>query len=129
MAESRYVLALVYQAGRDEAIVKGLDDTRDFFTTDELEKAAWSFLPGGGEVGLFHSGWKSGVPDQTLMGHARVVENYIYRGPDWQMGETLIKAGDWLAGLICDDLAWELVKSGKITGLSMQGSAKRRKPQ
>jgi len=117
--EQRYVLGLAYQAGKDERITKGLDNTRDYFTNDELEHAAWSYLPNGAGVGAFHL-------DGTL-GHATVVESYIYRGPDWDVEGTIIKSGDWLVGMILDELAWSLAKSGKFTGLSPQGSAKRRR--
>ena len=119
MTEQRYVLGLAYQAGRDERITKGLDNSRDYFTADELEKAAWSFLPGGAEVGIFHA-------DGT-QGHFTVTESYIYRGPDWTVGDTTIRKGDWLVGGICDTIAWQLVKSGQLTGFSPQGSAKRRR--
>lgn len=119
MTEQRFVLGLAYQAGQDPRIAKGADGARDFFTPEELEKACWSFLPGGAQVGLFHA-------DNTT-GHMTVTESYIYRGPDWDQGDgTVIKAGDWLIGGICDDIAWQLVKSGKVTGFSPQGVAKRR---
>ena len=121
MAEARYVLGLAYQAGRDPLIAKGLDGARDFFTADELEKAAWSFLPGGAQVGMFHADGTTGA--------ARVVESYIWRGDDWDAGNgTIIRKGDWLIGAICDEPAWNLVKSGRVTGFSPQGVAKRRKP-
>jgi hypothetical protein len=124
VTESRYVLGLAYAAGRDEKITKGLDGARDFFTADELEKAAWSFLPGGATVGMFHS------DEPSTAGHARVVESFIHRGPDWDLGNgTIIRKGDWLIGAICDEVAWALVKSGRVTGFSPQGSAKRRKPR
>lgn len=118
----RYLLALAYQAGIDERITKGQDGARDFFTPAELEKAAWSFLQeGGAQVGLFHG------PEQTL-GHFDVTESYIYRGPDWDLGDGLVvKAGDWLIGGICDDVAWDLYQKGYITGMSPQGTAKRRR--
>lgn len=115
----KYVLGLAYQAGKDPRIARGADGARDFFTPEELEKACWSFLPGGAQVGLFHA-------DGTL-GHMTVTESYIYRGPDWDQGDdVVIKAGDWLIGGICDDIAWQLVKSGKVTGFSPQGVARRR---
>lgn len=118
MPEQRFVLGLAYQAGRDPRIKKGADGGRDFFTREELEKACWSFLPGGAQVGLFHA-------DGTL-GHMKVTESYIYRGPDWDQGNgVVIKAGDWLIGGICDEIAWNLVKSGKVTGFSPQGVARR----
>ena len=117
--EKRFILGLAYQAGRDPRIAKGADGSRDFFTADELEEACWSFLPGGGEVGLFHL-------DGTV-GHFTTTENTIYRGPDWDQGNGLvIKRGDWLIGGICDPIAWDLVKSRKVTGFSPQGVARRR---
>lgn len=118
--EKRFLLGLAYQAGPDPRIRKGQDGGRDFFTPDELEKACWSFLPGGGQVGIAHM-------DGTL-GHMTVTENYIYRGPDWgQPSGLVIKSGRaWLIGGICDDYAWQLAKAGKLNGFSPQGGAKRR---
>jgi hypothetical protein len=122
MPEQRFVLGLAYQAGRDPRIAKGADGGRDFFTPSELEKACWSFLPGGAEVGLFHA-------DGTT-GHMTVTESYIYRGPDWEQPDgTVIKAGDWLIGGICDETAWRLVKSGRVNGFSPQGVARRIRPR
>lgn len=119
--EQRYLLSLAYQAGPDRRIMRGADGGRDFFTAAELEKAAWSFLPGGAMVGLFHG------PEDTV-GHFTVVESYIYRGPDWDVGDGIvIKAGDWLIGGIADEIAWDLYKRGRITGMSPQGVAKRRR--
>jgi hypothetical protein len=122
VAEQRYILGVAYQAGLTTSIEKGLDGHLDYFTAEELEKAAWSFLPGGAQVGLFHG------PDETI-GHFTVTESYVYRGPDWDHGNgVVIKAGDWLIGGICDEIAWRLVKSGAVTGFSPQGIAKRRRP-
>ncbi len=50
----RYVLGVAYQAGKDPRIAKGQDGGRDYFTEAELEKAAWSFLQAGPQVGMFH---------------------------------------------------------------------------
>lgn len=117
--ERRFILGLAYQAGRDPRIAKGADGARDFFTADELELACWSFGSNGGQVGLFHQ-------DGTL-GHFSTTENTIYRGPDWDQGNGLvIKRGDWLIGGICDLVAWDLVKTRRVTGFSPQGSARRR---
>jgi hypothetical protein len=118
--EQRYLLAVAYQADRDPRIQKGADGGRDFFSPEELEKAAWSFLPGGAKVGLFHG------PDDTI-GHFTVTESYIYRGPNWDFGDgVVVKSGDWLIGGICDEVAWDLYKRGLITGMSPQGVARRR---
>lgn len=117
MSEQRYVLGIAYQAGPDERIDEGVDGGRDFFTPAELEKAAWGYLRKGAQSGLLH------VPGTE--GAGTVVESYIYRGPDWQVGDTVVKSGDWLVGAILDPHAWQLLKSGKIDGWSVQGTARR----
>lgn len=119
MPEQQYVLGIAYQAGPDPRIQRGADGGRDWFTAEELEKAAWGYLRNGPQSGLFHG------PDSTL-GHAEIVESYVYRGPDWDLGnDVVVKSGDWLVGAILDDVAWQLYKSGRVTGWSPQGSARR----
>lgn len=114
----RYVLGIAYQAGPDPRINEGVDGGRDYFTPAELEKAAWAFLRKGPTVGLAHV-------DGTE-GSGSVVESYIYRGPDWELGDgVVVKAGDWLLGAILDDYAWQLYKAGHIDGWSVQGTARR----
>lgn len=122
--EKRFVLGLAYQAGRDPRIQKGADGGRDYFEPDELEKACWSFLPGGANVGLFHSDHPAAI------GRATVVESYIYRNPvPWTVGEALVvKQGDWVVGAVLDPDAWRLYKQGRITGWSPQGHARRVTP-
>ena len=117
----RYILAIAYQAGPDPRIVTGADGARDYFSPEELEHAAWAFMNGPREVGLYH--------EDGTVGHAVVVESYIHRGPAFDMGGTTVTTGAWLMGLILDELAWELYLTGHITGLSPQGTAKRRSTQ
>jgi hypothetical protein len=124
MAEpQRFILGVAYTPGRDPHITKGLDGTRDYFTADELEKAAWTFLKGGAQVGLFHS-----RDPAVASGHFEVTETYIYRGPDWTVGDQVIKAGTWLIGGIADEVAWGIAQRGEAAGFSPDGVAKRRKP-
>jgi Putative phage serine protease XkdF len=119
-AEQRYVLGIAYQAGPDPRIAKGVDGGRDYFTEAELEKAAWQFLRNGPQVGIMHIDGTEGA--------AEIVESYIYRGPDWDLGDDIVvKSGDWLLGGILDERAWQLHKAGKINGWSPQGVARRRK--
>jgi hypothetical protein len=117
--EARFCYGLAYQAGKNPSIKKGADGHRDWFTEDELEKAAWSFLRKGAmQVGIMHA-------DGTI-GHAEVVESGIYRGPDWEWPDgTIVKAGDWLLGTLLDKASWRLAKAGLLTGFSMQGSGTR----
>jgi Putative phage serine protease XkdF len=121
--ESRFVLGLAYQAGRDPRIKKGQDGGRDYFEPEELEKAAWSFLRGRQpKAGLFHA--------PGTLGHIDITESYIYRGPDWDVGNGLIvKAGDWVVGGILDEPTWALYKQGRITGWSPQGTGRRVNPR
>ncbi len=126
VAEKRFVLGIAYQAGRDPLIRRGSDGRRDYFTADELEKAAWSFMAGDGlQIGVEHV-------DGTV-GLARPAESFIWRWPPQAMAaidgsEVVVKTGDWLLGAVCTPLAWDLVKSGQVTGWSPQGRAKRRTP-
>lgn len=115
--EQRYVLGIAYQAGPDPRIARGADGGRDYFSEAELEKAAWSFLRNGPRVGLFHADGTEGA--------AEIVESYVYRGPSWDLGDVVVKSGDWLIGAILDERAWQLYKSGRITGFSPQGMARR----
>lgn len=120
--EQRYVLGVAYQAGPDPRIQRGADGGRDWFTAAELEKAAWGYLRNGPQVGMFHG------PESTL-GHAEVVESYVYRGPDWDLGDdVVVKSGDWLIGAVLDETAWGLFKAGRVTGWSPQGTARRITP-
>lgn len=123
--EQRFVLGIAYRAGIDPAIAKGLDGGRDFLSESELEKAAFSFLTNGPRVGLFHL---DGTDENG--GAAQVVESYIYRNEEpWDLGDGLVvRKGDWVVGAILSPKAWSLYKAGRITGWSMQGVAKRRKP-
>lgn len=119
---ARYILAIAYLAGPDERIVTGADGNRDYFTEAELEKAAWAFMQGPREIGLYH--------EDGTEGHAAVVESYIERSPQpFELGGETVTPGSWLIGLILDDTAWSLYQAGHITGLSPQGQAKRRSAQ
>lgn len=122
--ERRYTLALAYPALKPDRGVAA-DGYRDFATPDAVEDAAWAYLRKGAAVGLWHA--------QGTENAGTCVESYVYRGPDWHIDSPdgsaqVIKAGDWLVGVVWTPRAWDLIKSGRITGVSMQGTATRRKP-
>jgi hypothetical protein len=119
VAEDRYVLGVAYQAGPDPRIQKGADGGRDYFTAEQLEKAAWSFMADDGRlIGIEHA-------DGTV-GHAQPVESFLWRWDPLDLGDGIvIRKGDWLLGAILDEPAWQMYKAGKITGWSPQGSARR----
>ena len=122
--EQRYTLGVAYAANMPD-VSKAADGHRDFAGPEALEKAAWSYMQKGGNVGLHH---QSGTD-----GKGTVVESYIYRGPDWSVSATdgttqVIKAGDWLLGVVWQPETWNDIKAGLINGFSPQGSAKRDTP-
>lgn len=122
--ERRYTLHVAYPANKPDAHVAA-DGYRDFAGTDAVEDAAWAFLIKSPRIGLWH---KNGTE-----GAGSVAESYIYRGPDWSIlakngTEQVVRAGDWLIGVIWDEKVWPQVLKGEIAGVSMQGSAVRRKP-
>jgi hypothetical protein len=117
--EKRYTLSVGYPADLADAAV-ARDGHRDFAKSDEVEKAAWSYLDSAREVGLHHA-------DGTE-GHGRVVESYIWPGDDWRIGDQVVRKGDWLVGIVWDEPTWAEIRNGRINGTSMQGTAKRRIP-
>lgn len=121
-SEERYVLGVAHPAGWRDTIGKGLDGHKDFMSESAVEKAAWGYLADGQQIGLNHV-------DGTI-GHATVVESYVYRGPDWTVTDTLgnsqtIRKGDWLIGAVLDEPTWAEYKAGRFSGWSVQGSGRR----
>ena len=122
--EQRYTLGVAYAAYLPD-VGKAADGYQDFVGADALEKAAWSYMRKGGSVGIHHQ--------NGTEGRGQVTESYIYRGPDWHVnaadGSTqVIKAGDWLLGVVWQPETWQEIKAGLINGFSPQGSAKRGTP-
>ncbi len=132
--ERRYTLHVVYPADKAD-VARALDGHRDFASKAVVEDAAWNYMRRYREVGTFHTQEQAAAAGATLKsgGAAELVESFVYRGPDWAMkaadgSEVVVKAGDWLAGLVWSPEDWELVKSGKIAAVSVEGKARRRKP-
>lgn len=118
--ERRYTLGVAYPANRPD-VGKAADGFRDFAGEAALEDAAWSFMRKGARIGLDHR--------EGTDGAGTVVESYLYRGPTWpQENGYVVKAGDWLVGILWSPEVWAEIKSGQRNGLSPQGAAKRRKP-
>lgn len=118
----RYVLGIAYQPGPDPRIARGQDGGRDYFTEAELEKACFSYLASGSPViGIGHLDGTTGA--------ATVVESYIWRGPNWDIGNgVVVTKGTWLIGAILDPKSWDEVQAGRLNGFSPQGTARRRRP-
>jgi len=122
--ERQYTLQVAYPADSAD-IGTARDGFRDFASAEAVEKAAWSYMEKARNVGLMHA--------EGTDGAGSVVESYVYRGPDWALkaadgSDQVVKAGDWMIGIRWGDAAWNMIKSGEIGGVSMQGAAKRRTP-
>ncbi len=106
--EQRYTLGVAYPA--DDVDAHG-----ETATAEEVEKAAWQFLQKP-DIGVMHQNGSGGA--------GTVVESYIHRGDDWDMGGEIVKSGDWMLGVVWEPEAWNLIKSGGVTGYSIQGLAR-----
>jgi len=111
LQEQRYTLSVAYPANQ-------IDAHKDFATAAQVEETAWEYAKGGRKIGLMHRKGTDGA--------GTVVESYIYRGPDWHIGGETVKAGDWLLGVIWSENAWNMIKGGAYTGLSIQGYARKK---
>lgn len=112
----RYTLGVAYPADQ-------VDSHGDFTTPEELEATAWNFM--GDVIAKGLEGAGTDHVDGTD-GAGRIVESYIYRGPDWvdaESGKTIAKSGDWMLGAIWNEAEWESIVKGERTGWSIQGIA------
>lgn len=120
--EQRYTLGVCYPASTKDRIEN--DFHGDVMSETELEKSAWGYMTkeGGGKVGLMHK--------PNTAGAGRVVESYVWRGPQWKMtdahgADQTVDPGDWLLGVVWSPEAWAAVKSGNLRGFSLQGAARK----
>ena len=122
--ERKFTLMVAYPANSADVGV-ARDGFQDFASADAVEKACWSYMEKSRQIGAFHQDGTEGT--------GTLVENYVYRGPDWTLtaadgSEQVIKSGDWLWGVKWGDEGWDLIKSGQARGASPQGGASRRTP-
>lgn len=115
--EERYALGIAMEP--DEVDTQG-----DTVSADDVKKAAYRWMEayrnGGdeGHLGLMHK--------QIVDGKVVVLESYIQKGDADVEGQD-VKDGSWLVALrVLDDKLWTDVKKGKLTGLSIGGSAVRK---
>ncbi len=106
--EQRYVLGVVLEP-------ETVDAQADIYSADEVRKSAHIFMAQFRNAGLQH---------QTLVNDkVRIVESYL-APVDMELNGQVVKSGTWILGVIVDDdKIWADVKSGKITGFSIGGSA------
>ena len=121
--ERRFTLCVAYPVNRPDVGIAA-DGCRDFAGPDAVEDAAWNYLRKGGGIGLWH---QDGTDNAGTC-----VESYIWRGDDWVIkaadgSSQTVRNGDWLVGIVWTPETWNLIKSGRINGVSMQGTAVCRK--
>ena len=86
----------------------------DTTSPEEISKACHNFNLHCRQANLFHL-----VQTDSFS----IVESYI-APVDFVLNEKVVKAGTWLSNLqIHDDQLWELIKSGDITGVSINALA------
>ena len=108
--EERFVLGVVLEP-------ETVDAQGDVYSADEIRKAAHLFLEEYGGVGLMH---QVSVADRV-----KIVESYL-APDDFAIGDATVKKGTWLLGVhVLDDALWADVKAGRLTGLSIGGTARR----
>ena len=110
--DSHYTLGVAYPADR-------VDGHGDFMKAATVRETAWGYIEKGAKVGLQHQ--------ERTLGHGRVVESYIYQGPDWAINGQVVKSGDWMLGVVWDAQVWPLIKTGRLKGWSIQGAGTRRR--
>ena len=123
-SEKRVSMHLAYPSMRPDQGV-AVDGFRDFAGPDAVEDAAWHFMKSGAKIGLWHEAGTTGA--------GTCVESWVHRADPWVIkavdGSTqTVMPGDWLITVQWPPETWKLVKAGVINGVSMQGSASRRKP-
>jgi len=89
------------------------DTYGDVISADEIEKAMIRFMEGDPQIRVEH--------DPDYKPKVVIIENWIER-EGRLMGEQFVKAGSWLMTTkIFDDGVWDMIKSGKLNGLSFRG--------
>jgi len=119
--EQRYTLTVVYPASKRSKPEP--DFHGDVMSEEELEKSAWGFMEKGTDrIGLMHRPGTAGA--------GKVVESYIWRAPEWKIKDAggmdqSVSPGDWVMGIVWSPEAWKAIKAGHITGVSLQGAARK----
>ncbi len=109
--EERFVLGIVLEPETE-------DSQHDVYSAEEIRKAAHGFMAEFQNMGLMH---------RTLVnGKVQILESYL-APVAFSIGKQKVKKGTWLLGTrVLDDDLWGAVKTGKLQGYSIGGSAVRR---
>jgi 2'-5' RNA ligase len=115
--ELRFTLAPVYSPGVTDA-------HGEFVRSAVLQKAFWGYFEKSREIHLQHAdGTKAGDLVELVAWPFPV--KAALQIPGEPTREIELPAGTEYAGIVWEPVAWELVKQGKLRGLSMGGRARK----
>lgn len=115
--EKRFTLGPVYSPGKVDAH----DETID---ADELQKAMWDYVEKGDRtIYLQHTKQRAGTWVELVTWPADISTSL--RKSEGEEADVTFPAGTVFMGVRWDEEVWPLVKSGKITGYSLGGTATR----
>jgi hypothetical protein len=97
------------------AVPGEVDQQGDVWQEDEIQKSAHDFVKSGALINFMH---------ETLDPVGNLVESAI-APVDFTVNGEHIKKGSWYIAVQPNDEMKQLIKSGQITGVSVQGSAQR----
>lgn len=109
---------------QDEQFILGIvlepevrDSQGDIYSAEEIREAAHGFMANSQKIGLMHK--------KLLDQGAVIVQNYL-APVDMVIEGEKVRKGTWLMGInVIDKVVWKDVKEGRLTGLSIGGSALR----
>ena len=112
--EDRYILGIVLEPETKDA-------QGDVYDAATIKRAAHEYLAKWRHRGFMH---KIPINDQVDL-----VENiFVHPEMELKVNGAKMKTGTWLAGFVVHgDAYWKKIKDGKITGLSIGGTADRRR--
>jgi len=109
----------IYKAKEDEQLVTGvvlepetIDGQGEIISAEEIRKTCFKFMQDFATLGLMHSMFPSSL---------KILENYI-APVNFKIDGYKIKKNSWLITTkVLDKEIWKAIKSGEITGYSVQG--------
>lgn len=125
--EERVVKLLPVEKAEDKQIVLGIvsepdtvDAQGDTISAEEIENAAHEWLAKYQDRGYMHQ--------KIVNGKIEIFESYVVP-VTFSVGGQQVKKGTWLLMYhITDGDLWQQIKSGKLTGFSLGGFARRTRP-
>lgn len=121
--KTAYTVVLKAEGEEEERTAYGVvlepettDTQGEIYSEDEIRKTAWAFLEKYQNFGLMH---------EEIRRDIRPLESYL-APVDFEVNGDQIKKGTWMLRVrVLDDQTWEDIKTGKLTGFSIGGYAKK----